>query len=405
MPNVKGDFMSELVKPTSMSSFAVDRLKRGDLPSLIDVDNRLEELIKEHLDMKPQSLLVAKRWIQATFFYDCFDAFPILFITGVSGGGKSRLLHVLAHSAYHGILQLDPTASTVFRQKEVDKSTLCLDECELLRSRESRQDVMLILNGSYTKGAIVPRTEEIGNKRVPVGYRIYGPLVITAINPLEGVLGSRAITILMLRSTADKEWKYPQKRAFDQIRDDLYILRLTHAFEAERAYLATSLDGIVKNRFVELFKPLFAITALFGKKGEWELLAEYAKEEQENYEIESGNVSEEAAILTFLKQLVTGPGWYPIAAVTNRLKSTIDINITGRKVGHILKRMDLTQRERRSTGTFFYASPEDLNKIARRLGLVETEEEVERRAIDVALRRTELLNFMKFGHSSGVGGV
>jgi len=237
---------------------------------------------------------------------------------GASESGKSRILRVVQALSYHAESVVDPSPASIFRSKEEDKVTLCFDEAEYLNDPSMNQTVRVLINASYSKGLGVPRYDEIDCKRVKRNFNLYSPFAIVGISGLDGVTASRAIRIVSERSNKD----YPVAKVEDyaDLRDKLYVLRFQKAFELKRVYNQIDISDIVSARFVELFKPIFALTEIFGSDQESEALTEWAKEYQNVFRVEASNLPEEEQILTMLTQLTPYPDeWYSLKELTDHV--------------------------------------------------------------------------------------
>src|SRR3989304_10160453 len=50
------------------------------------------EVIKKYMDMPEEQIKIVSVWIIGTYFHDCFDTYPFLFLNAMRGSGKTRLL-------------------------------------------------------------------------------------------------------------------------------------------------------------------------------------------------------------------------------------------------------------------------------------------------------------------------
>jgi hypothetical protein len=310
--NIKGTFPSEELQ-TLMSVHAVQMLEHMANVESDDVDKKIEEALKKHLSIPEPEMILIKRWIEGSFFYDVFDAFPIESILGVSESGKSRLCLLNLALCYHAEGLIDPSEASIFRGKEEDRLSLVVDEAEYLNNPNLFQTLRILINASYSKNSgYVTRYDEQDGKRIKRRFDLYSPMCLSGIASLEGVTASRAFRIVMRRTNKDFPKAYvPDYRA---LRDMLYVLRIRHCFEVYDLYKQLDISQIVTARFEELFKPLFCMTKFFGNKQEWEILAEWAKDYQTNFRQEALNVATEEMILVSLNKLIPAepdqPDWF-----------------------------------------------------------------------------------------------
>jgi hypothetical protein len=333
----------------------------------------LENAIKTHvmISHNPAYPTLLKYWILGTFFYDVFDAYPIFGIIGPSESGKSRILSLILCLSYHGDGILDPTEAGMFRTKEEEKPTLCFDEAEYLTSGfGSRSIVPTLINASYSKisGMAVTRTEEIDGRRIRKRFELYSPMAISCISGFTGVTASRMITLITRR--VEKDYPIARISDYNQLRDNLYILRFQYAFKIKEAYDKLEISSIVSARFNELFKPLFTLIKVFGTEEEWNVMAEYAKQYQEDSRSEALNVSDEEEVLITLWSMEPEEGeWYSVKELTDKLNLQYSRDLRTQRVSAVLKRLGFTKRRHTSKGRVFEASKDQVVQIADSLGI------------------------------------
>jgi len=365
--NIKGTFPSQELQ-TAMSVKAVQMLEHMATIEPQKADAQIEESFKKHLSMPKPEMTIAKRWIEASFFYDIFDAFPIESILGVSESGKSRLCILNLALAYHGEGLIDPTEASIFRAKEEDKVSLIIDEAEYLNNPYLFSTIRILLNASYSKNSgYVTRYDEEDGRRIKRRFDLYSPMCISGIAGLEGVTLSRAFRIVMRRTNKDFPKAYPQD--YQVLRDFLYVLRIRHCFEINEIYKKLDISNIVTARFEELFKPLFAITKFMGNTEEWEILAEWCKEYQESFRIEALNVAEEEMVLVTLSELTSENDWYKLKELTESINLAYNKNLQPKTVSNILYRIGITKRKQLHGYTLIFASKELLESCISMLGL------------------------------------
>lgn len=371
---VKGDF------PERDFNLATKRIVSNLIEDKVNVDiKKIEktcsDIFKKYVwfeENDPQ-LILAKYWALGTYFYDVFDAYPILNINGVSESGKSRLLLLIMCLSYHGYNTLNPTEAGIFRDKEELKPTMCIDEEEYLRSRERRSTVGTLINASYSKdgGWVTRHDENAGGKRVRKRFYLYSPLAISGILGLPGVTKSRVVQIIMQR--ADKNYPKPHINDFIDFRDDLYLLRLNKSFELYTMYHELELKDVVSRRFDELFKPIFTICKFFGSQKEWDSLVILAKDYESDFRAEALNVSDEEQVLNCLEEMISEGAkteTYHLKELAEKLNSKFNRSLTPNSVSDILRRLNFKERKRYGTGTVFFADMERVAVQKGRIGLV-----------------------------------
>ncbi|RLG99914.1 hypothetical protein DRO19_01010 [Candidatus Bathyarchaeota archaeon] len=368
--NIKGTFPSMELQ-TLMSVKGVQMLESNAIIEPQDVDKKIEEAFKRHLAMPKAEMILCKRWIEGTFFYDVFQAYPIESILGVSESGKSRLCLLNLALCYHAEGLIDPTEASIFRAKEEDKVSLIVDEAEYLNHPHLYATLRILINASYSKySGYVTRYDEMDGKRVKRRFDLYSPMCVSGIAGLEGVTLSRAFRIVMRR--VKKDFPKATPTMYNALRDMLYVLRIRHAFEVHKLYQQTDISSIVSARFEELFRPIFTMTKFFGTQEEWEILAEWCREYEENFRVEALNVAQEEMILVSLSKLtpIQGqPDWYSLKELAEKVNLEYNRKLSSKTVSNILYRLGITRRKKVKGYTLFYAPPELIEECAKRIGL------------------------------------
>lgn len=372
--DVKGNFPGQL--ETLMSVEAVKMLLAGETFLPQDIDKELEKVILTHWMSSPILLVVAKRWIEGTFFHHVFDQWGLLNIIGSSESGKTRLLDTIRSTSYHGQNITIPTEAGLYRMKGDDKATLCYDEAEYLNIPGFQALILSILNASYSKGSSVPRyIQSEKGEWIKQQFNLYSPCAISGIKGLPGVTGSRAIPIVSERPPKDERGMevstpMPQPFMYGKLRDKLYVLMFQLAFEIRKLYERIDVSRIVGGRFSELFKPLFVLTKVFGTDEEYELLTEWVKYQRDIFKIEALNIPDEEQILFNLAQLEPKTeDWYSLKELTDTVNQVHNRQLKSRTVSQILTRVGISERKRTSDGVIFKVSKERLNAIFQNLSL------------------------------------
>jgi len=368
--NVKGTFPSRELQ-SLMNVQAVQMLQSKMTVESSQLDNEIDKIFHKHLAIPDAERILAKRWIEGTFFYDTFDAYPIECVLGVSESGKSRLNLVNLALAYHAENLIDPTEATIFRSKEEDRVTLCIDEAEYLNNPNLYHTLRILINASYSKySGYVSRYDEQDGKRVKKRFDLYSPMCICGIGGLEGVTLSRAFRLVMRR--IDKDFPKANPNDYQILRSKLYVLRIRHCFEIRELYEKTDISDIVTARFEELFKPLFTMTKFMGNQEEWETLAEWAHQYQENFRTEALNVAQEEMVLTCITKLQPEPNqpdWIRLKQITRAFNLQYSKQVSEKYVSNILHRLGIVRRKKIHGLTLVFAPLDLLNESAKRIGI------------------------------------
>jgi len=365
---IKGTFPSQQLS-SLMSVESAKMVKEGATIDPHQIDKEIDEAITKHLDIPQAERILVKRWIEGTYFYDVFDAYPIQNILGVSESGKSRLCLLNLSLCYHAEQSINVTEAGIFRAKEEDKITQIIDEAEYLNNPKLYATLKTLLNASYSKNSgFVSRYDEENGKRVKKRFNLYSPLCISGIGGLSGITLSRSFRVVMKRVNKDFPKADPKK--YTKLRDKLYALRVMQCFEIREAYNKLDISSIVSARFEELFKPLFTLTKVFGTEKEWDILAEWCKNYANNFRLEALNVAKEEMVLSAVsKTKPAQPDWYSLKDVADKVMKESGHPITSKRVSSILHRLGITQRRKTYGLIHFYCSDALLEECAARIGL------------------------------------
>src|SRR5262249_34726425 len=176
-------------------------------------------------------------WIMATYFLDAFSVVGYLYPTGEKGSGKSQFLRVVTAVSYLGQLLLAGGSFASLRDLADYGATLGFDDCENLGDRNFDQDKRAILLAGNTRGTSIPVKEPVGPRLWRIRYvNGFCPRLFSAIKLPDPILGSRTITVPLVRSSDDKKTKrspsdyarWPLSR--DVLKDDLWLVGLSQLY-------------------------------------------------------------------------------------------------------------------------------------------------------------------------------
>lgn len=366
--DVKGTFPSQDL-PSLMSQQGVQMLISNMDIEPRKVDEQIDEALHKHLSIPDAERILAKRWIEGTHFYDIFNAFPLESVLGCSESGKTRLNLLNLALTYHAQPMIFMTEAGIFRSKEEDKVSLCVDEGEYLNAPNLHQTIRILMNASYSKyGGVVVRYDEENGKRIKRTFDLYSPMTICGIGGLEGVTLSRAFRIVMRR--VNKDYPPANPKDYQTLRDMLYVLRIRHAFDIHGLYKLTDISNISSARFQELFTPLFVMTEFFGSSDEKEILTHWCREYEENFRVEALNVFEEEMVLVCLSKLKPIlADWFSIKELADAVNNEYSRKVSSKHVSGVLTRLGLVKRKKYTGYMLVYAPKELLEESATRIGI------------------------------------
>lgn len=252
-----------------------------------------EELLNEIVKIYEKYLFIRNKtwykilavWDMGTYFYQIFEAFPIIENRGLPGTAKSKSMGISSYLAFNGgQLMLNPSEATLFRETDEVRGSKYIDEAEKLfmfnpKTKQFEGDSRAeLINGSYTKEAKVPRQEKIGNKFVTKWYSPYSPTQVSSINGLHGATETRAITRICTKSPNNDvrgELEPSEDKnllIWSEIRDKCYRFTLENWKEIKEIYNHFPKDCGLKRRDFQIWKPLLAILKYVSEEDYQEVL-------------------------------------------------------------------------------------------------------------------------------------
>jgi len=177
--------------PTS-NSFPGLSLPNGLLPcgEPAELLAEMNSIISNFVKLSPDQLWIIGATVLASWFPDCFEAAPYLYIVGPLGSGKTKLLKILKCLCRRGLIAGDLRSGSVYKLLDTWNPTLLIDELDLGNSGASNELLRILRNGS------VPGVPTVRNG---IPYSIYGLKVISSRQPLgDAALASRGFVISML---------------------------------------------------------------------------------------------------------------------------------------------------------------------------------------------------------------
>jgi len=242
--------------------------------------NKIESQYKKYLQIRNETWYkIHAIWDIGTYFYELFEAYPFLELRGITGTGKTKSMVVSSYMSFNGgQIMVNPSESTLFREKEEVRGTSYFDEAEKLwiYNKSTKQyegdNRTELINASYTKEAKVPRQEKVGNKYVTKWYRPYSPIQLSSINGLYGATETRAITRITTKSPNDDERgeldpsEDRKNPIWEEIRDLNYRFALENWNKIRKSYNNFDKKIGLKRRDYQIWKPLLVIAKFINEE-------------------------------------------------------------------------------------------------------------------------------------------
>ncbi len=270
-------------------------LKSKEDFTLKDIFTELRSLFEFYLDYADKRLYtLIPLWIIGTYFFPLFNGYPIIFLNGSSGSGKSKTGELTAPLCFNGRLMANISDAGLFRTIHVSRGTLVLDENEKISGFGDRCSQINFLLSGYKPGANVLRAKALENGNFePEEFQVYAPKMIANIRGVkETALLNRSIKLILTPSQnkqAQREVN-PQSSKIKTLRDKFYVYLMNHWKEVRQARKAVKemnlgIYGYDQSNWL----PILALAHLLGKN-QFDEVFQFAEEKiKENKELSFEN--------------------------------------------------------------------------------------------------------------------
>jgi hypothetical protein len=323
----------------------------------------------------------------ATYFFDVFGVFPITWFFGSVDTGKTRGIKTITWAGKKGIVWEDPTKAGILRLAEFLQPTLAIDEY---------QDVEPFLRGyvrgSYKDGIRSPRVEETKDGFVLRTFGKFHPIIAGSTEDIEYASFTRTIPIKMQKMRQGDSLKDldPTAYDFDEVRDLLYICRLTQANRVYETFQKLDRNELkLYGREWEIWRAPLTIAKMVNETVFNNLLSlarEICSSKREEMYIEEKDVltavyfllreNKSPSTLTFFPKEITTKIWQKKSKEFTADTWENDIEFKKKyspnKIGYILNRMNIKGKYV-SSGTQRTITIEQYNRLALDFGLVSKE--------------------------------
>jgi len=151
--------------------------------------------ISKFVQLRPGRSGVLASFVMASWFQDCFEAAPYLWVVGPLGSGKTKFLRLLWALCRRGMIAGDLRSGSVYKLVDAWDPTLIIDELDQGKSA-ANADLLRLLRAGSTPGAPTFRNGQ--------PFSNYCMKVIASRQPLaDAALLSRGLTIPLLPSNCD----------------------------------------------------------------------------------------------------------------------------------------------------------------------------------------------------------
>jgi 5S rRNA maturation endonuclease (ribonuclease M5) len=380
------------LKVTPEGSDFLMRWRYSDIRRFLDgetvppgaVFDAVHDLFTTYIDFRSDvESRILTLWTIGTYFYTLFPAYPYLALNGPKNSGKSTVMRVLQPLAFNMVTTSDPTGPSMFRLIHYTSCTVGIDEAERYHNPKDpgMQQIRQLLNSGYKQG--MPAIRLIGEDMKPQAFDVYSPKILAAIMGLEDILASRCIAIPM-RRTDKKMPCFPPDFDGAPLRHQLYTLALTHFQTVYTNFFERPELHKLHNRSGELWSPLVALAALFeeqgGITGLLNAISDAASWDEQLSEGKALSDREEAVLQALEILSRSQPEWIKASDLREQVRQLLGYTNEqlghAQWIGHILNRLQLTDRNRRkaySGGQMYAIKREDVLDMMRRYDVLTIE--------------------------------
>jgi|SRR5438105_3427564 len=258
---------------------------------------------------------------------------PYLFLTGPTGTGKNRILHLLRALCYRGFIAGNPSAASLFHLMDLHHPSLMVDEAEKLapfrrNPSESTQALQEVLDLGYCQDQLIVRAD--AESRLLRTYDPFGFKTIASTTTLADPLLGRCIVIVTEENVDTSIPVAFEPEEAKELRG--YLERYcavhdkTHPLfkPPEKALTFEDLKLLIPNyRVVEIFGPLYKVTpSPLAQKHILELAVEASDDRRE--ERGSGYDGQVLEALLKARQFDPTTERYPIASIVKMFNQDLE---------------------------------------------------------------------------------
>jgi putative DNA primase/helicase len=204
-------------------------------------------------------------WTVLTHARDLFFVSPRLWLQSAEPGcGKSTTMNVLSHLVLNPVLTTSLTAAAVFREIDLCKPTLLIDEAEPLL--DSLELIAILNSGYHRNSASVVRAGSSG--RGAQRFSTFAPVAIATIDPLPPTLASRAIRLALRPPRPNEQINRLDEYGIKALRDlSRQAARWVSDNDEQISKAQPRMPDFLVNRAADNWMPLVAIAEVAA--GDW----------------------------------------------------------------------------------------------------------------------------------------
>lgn len=360
-----------LVPPTfslnpSLVPFLPSGLRECGTPAELVV--KLIDVLPKYLDLTRDQALLAATFGLASWFPDCFEVVPYLWVTGPLGSGKTKALRFLKCICRRAVLVGDVRSAAIYQLVDTWAPTLLLDELDQAASGRNNELLRLLRTGTQ------PDTPAVRNG---VAYEVFGFKAISSTqSPVDGAFASRCLIISMLPT--DRETMPLDNATMEAIareyQDKLLMIRFKYFGQIKNFKISpdrlAGLSPRMKQIAPALFAPLLGAEPLTYEL--LKILTEYDAQGRVERTLEPEWLTVEA-LMRLCHEKMLSPD-ITVGTVAAEINSFLkdrgeDIVYTARKIGDVIKSLGVRKEKLGNRGIGIRLDSNikrDVHKLARR---------------------------------------
>jgi hypothetical protein len=303
-------------------------------------------------------------WVMHTYLLEWCQYSPILYFFAVPERGKSRTGKALSNLSRRGFRTETLNEAFLFRLADRFQATICFDVMDLSKKAERKGSEDLLLN-RYERGGKAARVnpDQPPNKDI-LFYDLFGPTIIASNEPIDSILETRALQIIMPDAARDFSQDVLPEDA-RPLKERLTAFRARHLLDSK-----PQIEKPVRGRLGDILRPIMQITLTVKPKLQETILGlTYAIEKQRCTEKGEGIDAEILDAIMKLRQADQAKSipLKDIAKVVNEGRLDTD-HIHPQQVGYRLKAMGF-RKERKGSGVQLIWNQSLFGRLAIRHGL------------------------------------
>jgi putative DNA primase/helicase len=239
--------------------------------------DEIANLILRYMVMSDEEVVAVCLWLLHTFLLDVADFTPYLWVSSpVRICGKSTLLELLWHLAFHARKSDGISAAALYRTIDLHHPTMLIDELDTQLRGDGGEGLRGVLNAGFKRGDVFTRCT--GDDHEPRDFHTFCPKVLSGIGKLWDTVASRSIPIRLARASK------PELAALSKIRGHLItdeclphrrkLLRVSDEIRVDVRVSDPTPPPKLGAREADIWRPLLAIADAIG--GHWPTTARAA---------------------------------------------------------------------------------------------------------------------------------